>query len=230
MLFCLLLGKIVVLLLLFSLAVLCHVAQNINGVSATEFETNTIAIAAWKATVAKACSPDNPDLIRVDIISMESVARRALWALAELGLGQSLSHNLGQSLGMNPDLRQSSPAESPPREQDNSQEHMLHDNKHALAAVVINFEVSFTLQDFKTSNVNVTTNTLKANYQTSVADQTFSTNFASEIVKRTNNTEESQELIEKIQPAEVVLAENFKVVQTTDHPTYRPSASPTTCK
>ena len=146
-------------------------------------------MAAWKATVAKACSPDKSSLIRVDITSFESVVRRALVASASL-------------------------------------------LNATVASLKVNFAVSYTLLDFTTNeaSVDVTTSALKQNYENSVTNQTFVKDFALEIVKRTNDTQQSQALIEMIQPAEVVLAESFKVVQTGNRPSFRPSASPTTCK
>lgn len=52
--------------------------------TAAEFEANIIAVMAWKAAVAKACSPDKSELLRVDIKSYENIARRALQAASVL--------------------------------------------------------------------------------------------------------------------------------------------------
>jgi hypothetical protein len=54
------------------------IAQNINGVSAEEFQSSPVAITAWKATVSKACLSENPEHIRVTVISIEGNTRRLL--------------------------------------------------------------------------------------------------------------------------------------------------------
>jgi hypothetical protein len=167
-------------------------------VSAEEFQSSPVAITAWKTTVAKACSSENSDLIRVTIISVEDIARRVLAGLV------TPAHTLPGS----------------PRGKD------IND---VLSTLKINFEVSYTLQDLKKTNVEETTASLKTNYEQSVVTQAFVVKFAEEIKLRSNGTSSTEAaIVERIQPAEVVLEEAYKVVQTTDHPTYRPSASPTT--
>jgi hypothetical protein len=175
----------------------------VNGVSAEEFRSSPVAITAWKATVAKACSSENSDLIRVTIISIEDVARRLL----EMVTTQPREA---------PDALET--AQQPDRS-----------GKYLLGTLKINFEVSYTLQDLKQTSVDKTTATLKANYEQSVATQVFTTKFAEEIKLRSNSTSTTEAaLVQRIQPAEVVLAPTYTVIQTTDHPTFRPSASPTT--
>lgn len=174
-----------------------------NGVSAEEFRSSPVAITAWKATVAKACSSENSDLIRVTIISIEDVARRLL----EMLTPQTREIPDARALGQRPD----------------------RSDKHVLSTLKINFEVSYTLQDLKQTNVDRTTATLKANYEQSVSTQAFVTKFAAEIKLRSNSTSTTEAaIVQRIQPAEVVLAPTYTVIQTTDRPTFRPSASPTT--
>ena len=47
-----------------------------NGVTATEFTSDSIAVTAWQNTVAKACDPSNWNLITVDILSVNDIGRR----------------------------------------------------------------------------------------------------------------------------------------------------------
>ena len=90
-------------------------------------------------------------------------------------------------------------------------------------AVKIGFKVSYTLQDFNTDNVNITTRVLKANYQQSITNQTFVKEFAIEVKKRTS---QSQALIDKFQPVEVLFASSYVMIETTEHPTFKPTFSP----
>jgi hypothetical protein len=171
----------------------------VNGVSAEEFRSSPVAITAWKATVAKACSSENSDLIRVTIISIEDITRRLLTGL--ITPPQEFGRNLRGSQQL------------------------------SLSTLKIDFEVSFTLQDLKATSVETTTAALKTNYELSVATQVFTAKFAEEIKLRSNSTSTTEAaIVQRIQPAEVVLAPTYTVIQTTDHPTYRPSASPTTGK
>jgi hypothetical protein len=182
------------------------IPQNINGVSAEEFQSSPVAISAWKTTVARACSSEDSDLIRVTILSVEDLVRRLLTG----------------------PVTQAQPAavalSAPSHQADRS-------DKRVLATLKIDFEVSFTLQDLKQTNVELTTAALKTNYEQSVATQAFVVKFAEEIKLRSNGTSSTETaIVQRIQPAEVVLEETFKVIQTTDHPTFRPSARPTTGK
>jgi hypothetical protein len=187
--------------------------QNVNGVSASEFESNPIAVSAWKATVAKACDGTNSDLIRVDIVSVDDLGRR-------------LSGDDAADIHSTRRLRAKKPRTAVAKSSKHA--NLEPEQMHILSAARVNFEVSFTLQDFHGGNVNITTAKLKENYQLSVTNRTFVKEFAEEIKRRTNDTIVSAKLIEQIHPAEVVLAPAFTVIQTTDRPTYRPSASPTT--
>lgn len=47
-----------------------------NGVTAAEFSSDSIAVTAWQNTVAKACDPDKWQLITVDILSVSDIGRR----------------------------------------------------------------------------------------------------------------------------------------------------------
>lgn len=94
-----------------------------------------------------------------------------------------------------------------------------------ILSVKITFKVSFTLEDFNSNDVNVTTRVLKANYQQSVSNHTFIKEFAMEVKRRTN---QSQALIDKFQPSEVAFGSSYVVIQTTDHPTFKPTAIPST--
>lgn len=160
--------------------------QNIAGLNSTEFASNAIAVAAWKATVCSACAKNLSEYIRVDILSLEDLANRRLLVTHE-----------------------------PQRRLQTT----------FILSVKINFKVSFTLQDFNSNDVNATTRVLKANFQQSVSNNTFVKEFALEVKRRTN---ESQALIDKFQPSEVAFGSSYVVVQTTDHPTFKPTFSPST--
>lgn len=160
--------------------------QNIAGLNSTEFASNAIAVAAWKATVCSACAKNLSEYIRVDILSLEDLANRRLLTTHE------------------PQRRLKTTF---------------------ILSVKINFKVSFTLQDFNSNDVNATTRVLKANFQQSVSNNSFVKEFALEVKRRTN---ESQALIDKFQPSEVAFGSSYVVVQTTDHPTFKPTFSPST--
>ena len=83
-------------------------------------------------------------------------------------------------------------------------------------AVRVGFKVSYTLEDFESTNPDVTTQTLKDNYALSVAKDSFTSILASEIQQRTT---ESEALIEKILPAEVVFGKDYVILYTTYSPT-----------
>ena len=170
--------------------------QNINGVDKENFTNNAIAVAAWKATVSKACAADSADLVRVDIISVDDVTSRRLSAWGSSTDASAVSTTIKAT---------------------------HHQHFHVLAAVSVNFDVSYTLEDFETADANVTTSTLKANYQRSVSNQTFVKDFAEEIKKRTVN---SDAIIKQILPAQVILSTSFVVVKTTERPTFKPTAQP----
>ena len=83
-------------------------------------------------------------------------------------------------------------------------------------AVLVGFKVSYTLEDFESTNPDVTTQTLKDNYALSVAKDSFTSILASEIQQRTT---ESEALIAKIVPAEVVFGNAYVILYTTYSPT-----------
>eukprot|EP01032_Pedospumella_encystans_P023019 gene23019-26073_t len=89
--------------------------------------------------------------------------------------------------------------------------------------VLVGFKVSYTLEDFESTNPDVTTQTLKDNYALSVAKDSFTSILASEIQQRTT---ESEVLIAKILPAEVVFGKNYVILYTTYSPTAAPTYSP----
>lgn len=161
-----------------------------EGITPEKFISSAVAVAAWKATVAKACARNQSSLVRVDIISVENATVDALRLPA---------HSSVAALG-----------------------------SATLQGIVINFKVSYTLQDFKTNNANVTTTSLKNNYINSVATAQFQQEYVVEVASRSSSPEEIKELTETVKPADVVLEQSFVVIETTDRPTYRPSAQPTT--
>ncbi len=83
-------------------------------------------------------------------------------------------------------------------------------------AVIVGFKVSYTLEDFESTNPDVTTQTLKDNYALSVANNLFTPLLVSEIQQRTT---ESEALIAKIFPAEVVFGKSYVILYTTYTPT-----------
>jgi len=91
-------------------------------------------------------------------------------------------------------------------------------------AAKVNFQVSYTQGDFN-STANVTTHMLKSNYEKSVTNHTFNTDFVAEVEKRTTD---SQVIVDTVQPSAVVLSNSYRVIQTTEMPSYRPTAAPST--
>lgn len=174
-------------------------SQVMNGLSASEFLGNVIVVEAWKATVALSCARNQSNLVRVDISSVDDLSARRV---------------LSQSADTTPALlaRTSSYA--------------LTRHRTLSKAAKVNFQVSYTQSDFN-NTANVTTHTLKSNYEKSVANQTFNADFATEVQKRTT-ADDSQEIIETVQPSVVVLSNSYRVIQTTETPSYRPTAVPST--
>ena len=194
--------------------------QSISGVTAEEFEANPIAVAAWKATVAIACAQNESSLIRVDITSIDTVDSRRLLSSES-------------SSAVNHQHKGSAQKEQIEQEEERVHHRNLHaySNKRILSGLKINFQVSYTLQDFKNANVNLTTLSFKSNYEHSVANNTFVKVFAQQcIIRTTVNDTASQSIIDRIVPAEVSLAATYTVIQTTASPSFRPTASPTTGK
>ena len=98
---------------------------------------------------------------------------------------------------------------------------------HVLVAVAVNFDVSYTLEDFNTNDANITTITLKSNYENSVNTQNFNKDFALEVQKR---TVDSDPIINQIFPAEINLSSSYTIIKTTERPTYKPTAQPSSGK
>lgn len=97
----------------------------------------------------------------------------------------------------------------------------LSDSKTAL----VHFQVSYTQQDYSTKNITSTTQMMKTSYVQSVQSGAFSADFVVEVEKRTN---ESQVIVATVQPSVVTLETAYKVVETTDAPSFRPTAQPST--
>lgn len=95
----------------------------------------------------------------------------------------------------------------------------------SLKAAEVHFQVSYTQQDYLSSNVTSTTQALKSNYVQSVESGAFTTSFAVEVEKRTN---ESAAIVTAVQPSVVKLEPSYKVIETTAAPSYRPTAQPST--
>lgn len=83
-------------------------------------------------------------------------------------------------------------------------------------AVIVGFKVSYTLEDFESTNPDVTTQTLKDNYALSVAKDMFTPILANEIAQRMT---ESEALVAKILPAEVAFGKSYVILYTTYSPT-----------
>ena len=177
-------------------------SQVMNGLSASEFLGNVIVVEAWKATVALSCARNQSKLVRVDINSVDDVFGRRLFAHnAESTLPYFSFRSLGQDM------------------------YQVLSERHVLSkAAKVNFQVSYTQADFN-STANLTTHMLKANYERSVTNRTFNTNFVAEVEKR---TPDSQVIVDTVQPSVVVLSNNYRVIQTTEMPSYRPTAVPST--
>jgi hypothetical protein len=103
---------------------------------------------------------------------------------------------------------------------DKSKKHLMN------IGIKINFKISFTLQDFGSTNANVTVAILKKNFVISVVNKTFHSEFAEQLKERNVN----QTIITQMVPADVVLSTSFIVIETTDMPTSHPSPAPTTGK
>ena len=95
----------------------------------------------------------------------------------------------------------------------------------SLKAADVHFQVSYTQQDYLSSNVTSTTQTLKSNFVQSVESGAFITSFAVEIEKRTN---ESAVIVTTVQPSVVKLEPSYKVIETTAAPSYQPTTQPST--
>ena len=179
-------------------------SQVMNGLSASEFLGNVIVVEAWKATVALSCARNQSNLVRVDINSVEDLSARRV-----LSQGSDTTPVLLSFRSLSQD------------------KHSALTRHRALSkAAKVNFQVSYTQSDFN-NTANVTTHTLKSNYEKSVTNQTFNADFVTEVQKRTT-AGDSQEIIETLQPSVVVLSNSYRVIQTTETPSYRPTAVPST--
>ena len=180
-----------------------------NGVNTENFTQNAIVLAAWKATVALACSPERPDLVRVDIVSVQDTAATTTTTNSQRRLMTTTT----------------TAAAVPERKYNNIEKKESH--FHILVAVAVNFDVSYTLEDFNTNDANITTTTLKSNYENSVNTQNFNKDFALEVQKR---TVDSDPIINQIFPDEINLSSSYTIIKTTERPTYKPTAQPSSGK
>ena len=180
-----------------------------NGVNTENFTQNAIVLAAWKATVALACSPERPDLVRVDIVSVQDTAATTTTTNSQRRLMTTTT----------------TAAAVPERKYNNIEKKESH--FHILVAVAVNFDVSYTLEDFNTNDANITTITLKSNYENSVNTQNFNKDFALEVQKR---TVDSDPIINQIFPDEINLSSSYTIIKTTERPTYKPTAQPSSGK
>ena len=183
-----------------------------NGVNTENFTQNAIVLAAWKATVALACSPERPDLVRVDIVSVQDTATADF-------------NSLQRRLVTTATAAVAAGKHTPERKYNNIEKKESH--FHILVAVAVNFDVSYTLEDFNTNDANITTITLKSNYENSVNTQNFNKDFALEVQKR---TVDSDPIINQIFPAEINLSSSYTIIKTTERPTYKPTAQPSSGK
>jgi hypothetical protein len=163
--------------------------------TSSEFQANSAVQAAWRAAAASACSKENSALIRIAITSTEAVAARRR-NLAEVNDEVKLL------------LR-----------------HERESKKQVLSSLKVNFQVSYTLQDFQSSDASVLTTTMRTNYYQSVTDSSFGTQFATELKQRSDMSDAA---IAQIQPADVTLSTSYSVIDTLNQPSVSPTARPTT--